>query len=457
MKKVPDEARKQIVVRRRESGNVLILATLSIFVLFGFMGLVLDAGYMYFHKRRMQTAADAAAIGGAQEVIRNSAALLTTVQAAGHKDSSINGFTDQTTVDGGAVSVAINMPPLYGPRAGQLGFVEAIVTQPQPTMFMRLLNINTATVAARAVAGASTGTGCVYAMNSSPGNTGTQYGFFLNGSVTMNMKCGIYSNSNFNCTNGATVNMDPIDISYSNPGGYTGGGCGPPGMLPSGIVDDPVKSLSFYTTAKAAIVTAKAGSCDHTNYKVPGGATFTVPPGTYCGGITVDGSSADLITFSAGNYFLVGGGMKVTAGSALTGDNVTFFVTYPGTDTSQYAPVTINGSGTVTFAAPTAAYGAANSSAIVGLLFFQDPSFPPSTSTPNTSIIAGSGASTYNGIIYYPTTDLVYTGSSTNVANSSAGYTILIGYDVKVNGGSTINSDYTAIGGNPFKVATFVE
>jgi hypothetical protein len=185
-----------------------------------------------------------------------------------------------------------------------------------------------------------------------------------------------------------------------------------------------------------------------------------VYPGTYCGGIEINGGSSTNITFAAGNYFLVGGaGLKVTSGSTITGSNVTFFVTYPGTTTSKYAPVSINGSGTVTLSAPTTAYAAANPSAnaIVGVLFFQDPSFPASTAGPDGSIIAGSSSSTYNGIIYFPTTNLTYTGKSTTVANSSAGYTILLGYNISVQGGSSINSDYTAIGGNPFKVATFVE
>jgi len=51
--------------RRGERGYVLITSTLMILVLLGFLGLAIDVGYMEFTKRRIQTAADAAATGGA--------------------------------------------------------------------------------------------------------------------------------------------------------------------------------------------------------------------------------------------------------------------------------------------------------------------------------------------------------------------------------------------------------
>ena len=55
-----------------------------------FMGLAFDASYLYFEKRRAQTAADAGAIGGAQELVRGTPANVTT---AARKDTSLNRFT----------------------------------------------------------------------------------------------------------------------------------------------------------------------------------------------------------------------------------------------------------------------------------------------------------------------------------------------------------------------------
>ncbi|HEY7616203.1 MAG TPA: pilus assembly protein TadG-related protein, partial [Terriglobales bacterium] len=39
-------------------------------VLGGFAGLVFDGGMLYYEKRRMQSAADAGAMGGAWEIVR---------------------------------------------------------------------------------------------------------------------------------------------------------------------------------------------------------------------------------------------------------------------------------------------------------------------------------------------------------------------------------------------------
>ena len=47
-----------------------MLGAVTIFVVMAFAGLALDASYMYFHKRAMQTAADAGAYGGALELLR---------------------------------------------------------------------------------------------------------------------------------------------------------------------------------------------------------------------------------------------------------------------------------------------------------------------------------------------------------------------------------------------------
>jgi uncharacterized membrane protein len=53
------------MICRRESGQVLLLATMSMAVLLGFSALAVDIGLLYSTRRRMQTAADAAAIAGA--------------------------------------------------------------------------------------------------------------------------------------------------------------------------------------------------------------------------------------------------------------------------------------------------------------------------------------------------------------------------------------------------------
>jgi hypothetical protein len=50
-----------------------------------------------------------------------------------------------------------------------------------------------------------------------------------------------------------------------------------------------------------------------------------------------------------------------------------------------------------------------------------------------------------------------YSGSSTTTSDGTDGYTMLIGYNIKINGSAKINSDYSAIGGNPLQNALFAE
>jgi hypothetical protein len=427
--------------RLQEGGSILIFATLAIFVLFGFMGLSLDAGYMYYQKRRMQTAADAGAIAGAQELLRNASASYATVRSAARKDTSFNGFAH-----GGDITVSVNMPPVNGPNAGVNGFVEVIIGQPQPTTFMKVLDIDSTTVMARSVAGMTNGLGCLYALNQNPGNTGPQSGITVNGNAQVNMNCGVYSNSNFSAVGGGCINSP--NINYVNPNGYTNQ-CGTPNLQPSGPVVDPIASL--FPAASATIATKNTCTYNVSNGYRP---TDNVPlqPGVYCGGIKVTGSYAHPVVFQPGNYVMVGGvGLSLNlSGASVSGTGVTFFMTYPGTNTNQYAPVDISGNGTLTFSAPTGV-----SAPYRGLLFYQDPTIPGTTAQNMTSVMDGSGI--YQGIIYFPTTNLQYSGSSAGGLNTSSGFTILVAYNIFINGGATINSNYTDVGGDPLKVAAFAE
>ena len=118
-------------MNKKEKGTIIPLAAIVVLTLVAFMGLAFDASYLYFEKRRAQTAADAGAIGGAQELVRGTPANVTT---AARKDTSLNRFTHGTN----SVDVTVNNPPTSGTHAGNAGFVEVIVTEPRPTWFMQV-------------------------------------------------------------------------------------------------------------------------------------------------------------------------------------------------------------------------------------------------------------------------------------------------------------------------------
>ena len=423
----------QIVSHRRndrnpEQGSILMFGAITIFVVTAFVGLALDVSYMYFHKRTMQTAADAGAYGGAIELLRGNSS----ATAAAKHDTALNGFTDGSN----GVTVTVNSPPLNGSKTGNTSFVEVIISHPQSTWFMRALNFNSMTVTARAVAGlGSTGNGCVYTLNQDTSNQNN--GFFVNGTTNSSFSCGVFSNANFRAVGGACVVTPAASYTGSYSNSDTSGNCGPAGVGQGVPIVDPLAnkySIPSYS------------SCTAHNYKVTNGTTVTIPPGTYCGGISISGSVQNVI-FSSGQFILAGGGLSINGSVTVSGSGVTFFNTYSRSD--KYGAISITGSGTVDLTAPTTGTYAA-------LLFYQDPTVEWSAS--NGSIIAGAANSVYDGIIYFPTTDLTYSGNSSTSSSGTDGYTMLIAYDVKISGTARINSNYSTLGGtNPLQNALFAE
>src|SRR2546425_12192938 len=140
---------------RYSKGQIVIAAAFLLTVLVGFMGLATDVGYFVDYRRRMTTAADAAAVAGAWELKRNGGT--SRFEAIAKKAAADNGFTDST--DG--VSVKVNRPPTSGDYVGKTQFVEVLINQPRPTFFLRALNIQSTTVAAPSGGRAFGGTGLI--------------------------------------------------------------------------------------------------------------------------------------------------------------------------------------------------------------------------------------------------------------------------------------------------------
>ena len=88
---------------RRESGQILFLATIAMVVLLGFSALAVDVGLLYSTRRRMQMAADGAAIAGAT-ALRDGQ----NYAKAANDVASFNGFTNSQN----KVTVAVSEPTL---------------------------------------------------------------------------------------------------------------------------------------------------------------------------------------------------------------------------------------------------------------------------------------------------------------------------------------------------------
>jgi Flp pilus assembly protein TadG len=150
----------QMRILSEESGQMLIVAALSLLVLFGFLALSCDIGLLFRAKRNLQIAADAAATAGALDYYYNGS--VSSAQAAAQRAASANGVTNGRS---GAV-VTVNSPPTAGPNTGVLGDLEVVIEQPNPTIFMKMFDRDSMTVDARSVGGTPLPTRtCVYVLS----------------------------------------------------------------------------------------------------------------------------------------------------------------------------------------------------------------------------------------------------------------------------------------------------
>src|SRR2546427_7327544 len=405
-------------------GQVMALAAFSLIALCALVGLAADTGYFFDSSGRIQTAADAAALAGAEQLRR---AGTTQPVTAANSAATANGFTNGVS----GTTVAVHNPPLSGYYTADTSYVEAIITQDRPTLFMRVLGIPTGRASARAVAGVQDLPNCIYALS----QTGT--GLATNGSgSSLSAACGIVVNSSaasaLNAGSGAV-----FGTSVAVAGTYSGScSSSEPSGCRTGVPPQP--------DPVAQLADPQFSGCDFgapTPVNVSGGVV-TLNPGTYCNGISI-GSGAS-VTFQPGVYILNGGGLSVSGNSTIQGTGVAFYNTAQGK--YSYGPVSLTG-GTLGFlSAPT-------SGPTEGILFFQDRTITPK-SNQGTNVIAGSSNLNFNGSFYFPTTALTFSGGGQVAAN----YTIMLAKNVTVGGNTTLSANFSSLqDGNPIKKVTLAE
>ena len=181
----------------------------------------------------------------------------------------------------------------------------------------------------------------------------------------------------------------------------------------AGGVSDPLSSLPMPSFS----------GCDHLNWN-SGGGDVTADPGVYCGGISI--TSSGTVTFNPGLYILNGSGFSVTGSGTIRGAGVTFFNT--GQSGYVAGAVSTGGSATLTLSAP-------NSGTYQGMLFVQDRNLSYS----GNNVISGSSTSVVTGTLYFPSTTLSFTGSS------SGSYTAIVSKTVTFTGTSSLKNDPTGV------------
>src|SRR5207302_365861 len=184
------------------------------------------------------------------------------VQPAAFSAAASNGFTDGV----GGAQVIVNHPPSGGFYAGNDRFVEAIVKQPRPTIFMSILGFQSASVGTRAVAGAQDSPNCIYALHPT-----ANHAFNTTGSASVSAACGVIVDSNsgsaMNSSGSAGVTATSIAVT-----GNTAGCCYSPTPT-TGVPPEP--------DPLAGRAAPTVGSCDYINKSISSNPTAVLTPGVY--------------------------------------------------------------------------------------------------------------------------------------------------------------------------------
>ena len=417
--------------RDGEPGQVLAMTAIALLGMCALVGLAADTGFFFDYRRRMQSGADGAALAGAEQLLRD-AMRDTNVHSAAITAATSNGFTDGA--DGAHVTV--NHPPLGGFYTGNDAFVEAIITQPRPTIFMRILGFQSATVSTRAVAGIKDSGNCIYALNPTAPKA-----INLNGGANINANCGIVDDSN---------NSDALDASGSAcitratsiaVTGNVSGACFTPAPKTSVPREpDPLAGLA---------PPAFSLPCNYPDPRINGVGTYTLYPGVYCG-LTIHGQGGagcpTNVTLQPGTYVIYGGGLTMNGG-CINGTGVTFYNTGTTSGTNKYQPVSINGNVQGALYAPT-------SGPMRAMLFFQDRAFSGSQA----NVVNGSTGLTLQGTLYFPTAPLTFAGGQ--APTGAAAYSILIADTITFTGSSSFNDDFSGLipdGSSPIKALALAE
>jgi hypothetical protein len=350
------------------------------FCLLGLVSFAVDFGLLFHHKIDLQKVADAAAIAGAAELTSGN------WSAAAQDSATQNGVTNG--IKGAIVNASLGTT--YHPNA-----VKVVVSQPEPTYFMKLFGYRTVTVGATAVAGQTSSRACLYALNLAPFKDD---GITMNGTGDLCMgttsvggvctpTCGIYDNSGL-LTHGSSGAITATWIGVT--GTYSGGDASPQPITGMTPVPDP---MSYWTDPKGLYA-----SCANDPHATSGAVT----PGCYKG-LTVSG------TATLSGMYVVRGKLTVSVHNPIA-NGVTFYI--DGTQGGSLGSL----DGAVLTAPVLASSGACSNVGCNGILIWDTEVNSPAK--PQQGISFGPINATLTGILYFPNASLKFHGDNTTILNS---------------------------------------
>jgi Flp pilus assembly protein TadG len=380
MKRIPFKKLSRLWKGR--AGGVFVYFAIAAPVLIGIAGASIDVGLWYANKRLVQSAVDSAALAGALELRRtdetDADAIHADVETAVNLDAAINGYS---AGNGDGIVVDTSNSPR----------VAVTITRPVPGLLSQVVFTEQTNVAARAVARADVNDSCIWSLNPSSSGAVT-----VQGAAQVDLACGVIANS----SSGAGINENGtgcLNATEVKVVGGTGGDCINPtpgtGIDP---VDDPLAALPApsYSNPPCINQPPVTGNGPDPQY---------LNPGVYCNQLTIN--TTRKVIFRPGLYVLDGASLTISGSSDVEGTDVSFYLTE--NNDIQAENISIAGGATVILSAPS-------DGPLPGILFYHDRNAP----TIHHDLTGGADMQ-LNGIIYFPTSELNFTGGSTLTDSAS--------------------------------------
>lgn len=402
---------------RDQGGSAITMFAVFLMVGVGFAAIVIDGGYLYSLKNKLQTTADAAVLVAVSELPDTDAARAAAIVMAGkNMATGEHGavLADADVVTGNWDSGTRTFTPAGDP----INAVRVVTRRSQANgnavglFFARILGFTQVDVETTATASSqSGGDACVIALDPS-----TNDALKVSGNADVTLACGVQVNSTDNRAirvggGGACLTATSISVA-----GDTQGSCINPtpdtGMAP---MADPLDYLNPPTD----------NGCDYVAV-VEVTVDTVLDPGVYCGGININGGP--IVDFNPGEYIIKGDGLSITGNSIVTGDEVMFYLSpditgIPGTD----PPQTIHLAGTtqITLSAPT-------SGEYEDVLFYQDGNTPDNF----VNKFNGGADMELNGVLYAPNNNISFSGNG-----DPGGATSIVARTVTFTGNANLGSN----------------
>jgi len=393
-----------------DSGNIALMFALMLPILFGIVGLGVDAGQWFKERSELQTIVDAAVIAAALE--NASGANSTQITSGATLEATRNGFdatTDTLTYVG---------TPTTGSYAGDTSYIEVTATRQLNGLLSQVFFVSNFTTTARAVAssGGGTSNACMLSLN-----TTAQKAIEISGNASISASgCIIASNSSHSSSIEITGSAAVTADSLSTVGDYL-----TKGASTLTTTTSPQTGASAISDPYSSVAVPAYSGCDQSEYKVNPSSNVTITPSSsttpyvFCQGLDIKGT----MSLDPGIFVIDGGTFNLNAGAVLTGTDVTLILT--SSTGSGYAKYTMNGSASVNLTAPS-------TGTYAGILMYGDRDGPNQVNTLN-----GNSSATFNGALYFPSSELDFEGNSSGGGSSC---TQLIADTIKVTGGTGITT-----------------